>query len=59
VFMKFCVAEKDVYVPSNHELRIYCNHQQHRVCQFYSRSETSAAKMGYAPVCRTIARTID
>jgi hypothetical protein len=46
--MKYCVAEKAVYVPSIYELREYCNHQQHRTCQFYARSENSAASTSAA-----------
>jgi hypothetical protein len=59
VLMKFCVAERDVYVSSICELRKYYNHQQHKMCQFYSHSENSRAKTSNAPVCRDIARTIE
>jgi hypothetical protein len=56
VFMKYCVAEKEVYVPSIYELREYCNHVQHRVCQFYLRSKNGTESTSNAPDCRDSAR---
>jgi hypothetical protein len=52
-FMKYCVAEKAVYLPSIYELREYCSHQQHRVCQFYLRSSSTVATCN-DPVCDDI-----
>jgi hypothetical protein len=38
---KYCVAEKAAYPLSTDELREYCSHQQHRMCQFYVESDNS------------------
>lgn len=44
VLMKYCAAEKAVYVPSIYEMREYCRHQQHRLCPFYSRTENTTRR---------------
>jgi len=49
-FMKYCKAEKAVYVPSISELREYCTCQKHRMCPFYPRSENSTGLTGNVPV---------
>jgi hypothetical protein len=45
VFMKYCVAEKEVYIPSIYEIREYCQFIQHRVCPHYMRTERYSEEM--------------
>ena len=57
VFMKYCVAEREVYVPSIYEMSEYCKYIQHRVCRHYMRADNGPAKTSDASVCRDNART--
>ena len=59
VFMKYCVAERTVYVPSIYEMREYCKQGQHRVCQHYMRTDKGQAKTNTAPVRRTSAHPLE
>ena len=59
VYMKYCVAEREVYVPSISEMREHCRHLQHRLCRHYLRTDNSLAQTGTAPVYRDSARTME
>lgn len=43
MFMKYCVAERETYVPSVYEMREYCQQSQHRVCGIYMRTDNGTA----------------
>jgi hypothetical protein len=50
VFMKYCVAENETYVPSVYEMREYCVEPQHRVCRHYMQSDKSSGNTENAPL---------
>ena len=52
VFMKYCVAERETYVPSVYEMREYCQQAQHRVCRIYMRTDKGTAMVRRNPVQR-------
>ncbi len=52
MFMKYCVAERETYVPSVYEMREYCQQEQHRVCGIYMRSDNGATGMNKIAVQR-------
>ena len=56
VFMKYCAAGREVYVPSIYEMREHCNHLQHKICPNYMRTDNGAASSN-ASVCHDNART--
>jgi hypothetical protein len=52
VYMKYCVAEKELYVPSIYEMREYCKYLQHRICRHYMQADNGPTTIDHAPVCR-------
>jgi len=48
-FMKYCVAERDVYMPSIDEDRDQCRLPQHKVCWRYMRTEKASARTNDVP----------
>lgn len=59
VFMKYCVAEGEMYVPSIYDMREHCKHLQHRVCRRYLRSDSGSTTRNKASDCSDNARTIE
>ena len=58
VFMKYCVAERDVYMPSMYEVKEQCRLLQHKVCSRYMRTDKVSVKTSVVPICRDGAHTV-
>ena len=38
-YMYSCAAERGAYIPSDFEVREYCENSAHSLCSFYSRAQ--------------------
>ena len=50
IFMKYCVAEKEVYVQSIYETREHCTQLLHKVCRHYMRTNSGSGERSSASV---------
>lgn len=55
-FMKYCAADRDVYVPSVYEMGEQCKFLLHKVCRRYMLSDGGSAARVTAMVCSDHAR---
>jgi len=45
MYMKYCTAEQEMFVPSIHEMREYCTSARHRACRFYAPADNVSENM--------------
>jgi len=44
MYMKYCAAKRETYVPSIYEMSEYCKQSQHRICWLYMRTDNGPVK---------------
>ncbi len=58
VVTKYCVAEREFYVPSIDEMSEYCKHIQHRGCRHFIRIDNDSVTKNNPDFCSDTTQTL-